>query len=197
MNRITTHPTVEPVTLAEARTQCQMSADDTSQDDRLTGYIAAARSMAEQETGQRFMPQTWEQYADAWPEDGRIELRELPVRSITSVKYVNTAGTLTTISSGAYRLDQRATRAVLLPVYGGNWPADVRTDDEGVIVITYVCGLASTAAELATIAPGVREWMLAHVSAMNEQRSAVSDVGNNMAMLPYAGSLLDPLRVYL
>lgn len=197
MSRLTIPPSAEPVTLAEARAQCQMSADDTSQDSRLLGYMAAARGMAEQETGRRLMPQTWEQYADAWPEDGRIELHELPVRSITSVKYINTAGTLTTISSNAYRLDARAQRAVLQPVYGGAWPTDVRSDDEGVIVITYVCGMAESPGELATIAPGVREWVLAHVAAMNEQRSAVSDVGNNMAMLPYAGSLLDPWRAYL
>ncbi len=190
-------PTVEPVSLTEARTQCQMSPDDDSQDARLMGYVAAARAMAEQETGQRFLPQTWTLYLDAWPADGKIELPQLPVRSITDVKYTSAAGVLTTIDSSAYRLDTRALRAKLLPVYGGTWPADVRTDDEGVIVITYVCGLASTPAELAGHAPGVREWVLAHVAAMNEQRSVVSESGNSMALLPYAGRLLDPLRVYL
>jgi uncharacterized phiE125 gp8 family phage protein len=197
MLRPTIPPTVEPVTLTEARVQCQMSPDDTSQDARLLGYVAAARGMAEQETGQRFLPQTWELYLDAWPADGKIELPQLPVRSITSVKYTSTAGVLTTVSAGAYRLDTRALRAVLQPVYGGAWPTDVRGDDEGVIVVTYICGLAASANELANVAPGIREWVLAHVAAMNEQRSAVSEVGNNMAMLPYAGSLLDPWRVYL
>ena len=197
MFRATTPPTVEPVTLAEARVQCQMSPDDTSQDLRLLGYVAAARGMAEQETGQRLMPQTWELYLDAWPAGGRIELPQLPVRSIASVKYTNAAGVLTTIDPAAYRLDQRALRAVLQPVYGGAWPTDVRSDDEGVITIAYVCGLAATPGELAGVAAGIREWVLAHVAAMNEQRSIVSEVGNNMAPLPYAGSLLDPWRVYL
>ena len=197
MLRPTIPPTVEPVTLAEARVQCQMSPDDTSQDMRLLGYVGAARGMAEQETGQRLMPQTWELYLDAWPDDGRIELPQLPVRSIASVKYVNTAGVLTTIDPAAYRLDQRALRAVLQPVYGGTWPTDVRSDDAAVITIAYVCGLAATPGELAALAPSIREWVLAHVAAMNEQRSIISEVGNNMAPLPYAGSLLDPWRVYL
>ena len=197
MLRPTIPPTVEPVTLTEARVQCQMSPDDTSQDVRLMGFVAAARGMAEQETGQRLMPQTWELYLDAWPADDRIELPQLPVRSIASVKYINTAGMLTTVDPAAYRLDQRALRAVVQPVYGGAWPTDVRSDDEGVIFVAYVCGLAASATELASVAPGIREWILAHVAAMNEQRSAVSEVGNNMALLPYAGSLLDPWRVYL
>ena len=197
MLRPTIPPAIEPVSLTEARTQCQMSPDDDSQDARLMGYVAAARAMAEQETGQRFLPQTWTLSLDAWPADGKVELPQLPVRSVTSVKYTSAAGVLTTVGSGAYRLDTRALRAKLLPVYGGTWPADVRTDDEGVIVITYVCGLASSPAELASQAPGVREWVLAHVAVMNEQRAAVADQGVVMKALPYIGSLLDPLRVYL
>lgn len=198
MLRPTTQPVVEPVTLAEARLQCRIDPDDTADDARLMAYIAAARGMAEQETGQRLLPQTWEFYLDAWPSDGRIELPQLPVRSITSVKYTNTAGVLTTVSSGAYRLDTRALRAVLQPVYGGTWPTDVRSDDAGVIVITYVCGLAVSASDLANVAPGVREWMLVQVATAYRNREAFV-VGKSVSELPgnYVDALLDPYRTYL
>lgn len=195
MLRPTIPPIVEPVTLAEARLACKMSADDTALDSRLVGYIAAARGMAEQQTGLRLLPQTWEHYLDAWPSDDRIELPQLPVRSITSVKYTSTAGVLTTVSSGAYRLDTRELRAVLQPIYGGAWPTDVRSDDEGVIVITYVCGLVASANDMANVAPGIREWMLAHVVSMNDLGAAVS--AEKHEALPYLSGLLDPWRVYL
>ena len=106
---------------------------------------------------QRLLAQTWETHLSAWPANGRIELPEGPVRSVASVKYTNTAGVLTTVSSGAYRLDTRALRAVLQPAYQGEWPTDVRSADAGVIVVTYICGLAVSASDLANVAPGIRD----------------------------------------
>lgn len=191
-------PFNEPVTLEEARLQCHIDPDDTADDDRLIAYIAAARGMAEHETGQCFLPQTWELYLDAWPADGKIELPQIPVRSIASVKYTNAAGTLTTVDAGAYRLDTRAVRAVLLPAYGSAWPTDVRSDDGGVIVITYVCGLAASGYELASIAPGIREWMLVQVATAYRNREAFV-VGKSVAELPgnYVNALLYPYRAYV
>lgn len=192
MRRPTVAPTVEPVTLIDALRQCRTAPDDSTEDARIQAYIVATRGMAEHEIGQRLITQTWQYVLDAWPADGCITLPQTPVQSVGSVTYVNSAGTTTTLAPEAYRLDKRGQRAVLRPAYGTTWPSDVRSD-VAVITITYVVGFG----DAGDAVPGpIREWMLVHVAAMNEQRSAVSEVGNNMAPLPYVSHLLDEWRVY-
>lgn len=188
----TVAPAAEPVTLIEARLQCRTASDDSTEDARIQAYIVATRGMAEHETGQRLITQTWECVLDAWPASGCIILPQTPVQSVASVVYVNSAGTPITLAAEAYRLDKRGQRAVLRPAYGASWPSDVRSD-VAVITITYVVGFGDVGD--AVPAP-IREWMLVHVAAMHEQRTAVSEVGSSMAPLPYMSSLLDPWRVY-
>lgn len=187
MQRPTVAPVQEPVTLAEARLQCRLSPDDTSEDTRLRGYIAAARGMAEQQTGARLITQTWQLVLDAWPSGDDIVLPQTPAQSVESVVYVNTAGAPITLASNSYRLDLRDVRAVLRPAYGTSWPT-VR-DDVGVITITYKVGFGDLTADVPEC---IREWMLAHIDAMFENRSAHAD----MEPLPYLARLLDEWRVY-
>lgn len=192
MRRPTVAPAVDPVTLINALQQCRTAPDDIGEDLPLRGYITAATGMAEQQTGQRLITQTWEHTIDAWPNDGDIKLPQTPVQSITSVVYVNSAGGNTTLSAGAYRLDKRGSYAVLRPVYGTIWPSDVRAD-VAAITITYVVGFGDAPED---VPQNIRNWILLHVGALHEQRAAVSEVGNNMGMLPFAAGLLDPWRVY-
>lgn len=60
-----TAPTVEPVTLDEAKLSARV--DGSEWDGIITGAIAAARQVAEQETGRRFLTQTWRLDLDDWP----------------------------------------------------------------------------------------------------------------------------------
>ena len=100
--RVTTEPTVEPVTLTEAKLQCRV---DVADDDALiTRLISAARSRAEQITQRSIAEQSLTLYLDEFPTDA-IELLKGPVNTITSVKYYNDAGVLTTITSTNYALD--------------------------------------------------------------------------------------------
>lgn len=192
-----TPPATEPVTVEEARVACRLTADDLEPMSELPRHIAAARQMAEQQTGQRLVSQTWKLTLDAFPDDGAITLDQVPARAITLVQYTNSAGVLTTVDSGAYRLDTRGTRGVLRPAYGSAWPTDVRSDDEagGVVFVTYTAGLAASSSDLDAVAPGVREWVLAHVVAMLERPSAVGE--SSLSSSPYLARLLDSCRVYV
>jgi hypothetical protein len=87
--KIITQPTVEPVTLAEAKIQCR--ADGNELDSLLTGVIIpAARRSAEHETGRALCTQTRELVLDAFPAD--FELYGSPIQSVVSVKYLDESG---------------------------------------------------------------------------------------------------------
>jgi len=90
--KVVTPVATEPVTLAEARLQCKVDADDTTHDALITGLITAAREFAEHYTGRALAPQTLEAALDAFTDDDYIDLPMPPVSSVTSIKYTDTAG---------------------------------------------------------------------------------------------------------
>jgi uncharacterized phiE125 gp8 family phage protein len=195
MLRPTIAPVIEPVTLAEARLQCQCDPSDTSEDVLITSYIKASRQLCEHMAGRRLITQTWTETLDAWPsaDGGAIVLPETPVLSVASVTYVDGAGVTRTVAQADYRLDLRADKARLRPAFGKTWPtADTRAD-YGVVSVDYVVGFGSATTD---VPEALRAYILVHVAAMFEQRPAVSEVGNNIAPLPYVAHLLDGFLVY-
>lgn len=188
---IITAPTVEPITLAEARTQCRIAADDTSEDALLAIYIQAARETAEHMLGRALIDQTWEQTLDEFPA-GEVKLMKAKARSVVSVQYIDTAGTLQGMSPSAYTLDATQDTGWLLPADGTDWPS---TDDVvNAVRIRYVAGYGATAAN---VPAGVRNWLLLTVAAHYAQREAIDATGR-VAALPerFVDRLLDAERVY-
>ena len=87
--RLITPPTVEPVSVATAKTYLRV---DGSDDDTLIGsLIKAAREKGEELARRAFITQTLEQTIDAWPSDMRLKLYRPPLQSITSVKYLDSS----------------------------------------------------------------------------------------------------------
>ena len=101
--KLITAPTVEPVTLAEAKLQCRE--DGNENDARITGMISGARHLAEQKTGRAMAPQTWELSADCFPAEFTLPMP--PVVAVTSVKYTDEAGAEQTIDPANYKVDVR------------------------------------------------------------------------------------------
>ena len=62
-----TSPTGEPVSTADALLAARLSATGEPLEPMLAGLIAAARQIAEQETGRKFMQQTWRIEGESWP----------------------------------------------------------------------------------------------------------------------------------
>ena len=190
MQRPLVAPAVEPVSISEVRAQCRIDADHTGEDTRLAGYIAACRAAAEHIAGIRLITQTWQLGLDDWPARGQIVLPETPVQAIVSVGYITRAGAAQQLDSAAYRLDLRGSRGVVRPAYGTCWPSDSRAD-HGAIIVTYRVGFGDSGAAV----PGsVREWILAHVTAMWENRGA--GLSGQFVELPYLRTLLDAAKVY-
>jgi hypothetical protein len=69
-SQIVTPPSVEPVSLAEARSYLRVDADVTSEDALITDLIAAARQDAEKITWRALVMQTWRATLDRFPGPG-------------------------------------------------------------------------------------------------------------------------------
>jgi len=130
---VETPPTVEPVSLAEAKTQCRIDADD--EDVYITSLITAAREYVEEMLDIAIMPQNLIARYDTFPL-WEIVLPRPPMAPATvTVTYRNEAGQTLSLSSanGDFQVDQHAVPPRIYPNYTGVWPA-VRGDENSVLV---------------------------------------------------------------
>lgn len=126
---LVTAPTVDPVTVAEAKTHLHV--EHTWQDDLITSCISAATQWAELFTSRAFVRQVWEMTFDGFPDEIRIP--RAPLISIDSIYYVDSDGMTTLLPSSEYQASLRGFPSRIVPAYGGSWPA-TRTQPEAVIV---------------------------------------------------------------
>lgn len=138
---LVTGPTSEPITLAQAKKQLEISPSEADHDDHIELLIQAAREQWEHDTDSACLTQTWKVNFETAYED-EIYLPKRPVASITSVKYYDTSNVQQTLATTVYGLDS-ANRAVRLK-YLQDWPTTV-LDRWDAWEITYVCGYASVA----------------------------------------------------
>ena len=176
--RVITPPTIEPVTLPEARRQC--SIDDVGDDAILAGYILAERQWIEQVTGRAIMTQTLEMTLDDFP-SGEILLPRQPVASIVSISYTDTAGSPQTVAS--YQLDATQLIARLAPAYGASWPSTRGTP--GNVKVRFIAGESQAPAP-------IKAAILLRVQAQYTREPKDSDM-----LTGAADALLSPYRTAL
>lgn len=99
----TTDPSVEPITLAEAKANLRIDHD--SEDALIEGLIRAAREEVEASTGLALIDQDWRRVLDRVPSSGRVLLHRHPVKSIISVTLYGSDGEASLLDPGDYRLD--------------------------------------------------------------------------------------------
>jgi uncharacterized phiE125 gp8 family phage protein len=190
--RTVTPPTVEPVTVTEARLWVRMDSDDTTQDAMIQLLIIAMREHAEAITGRAFASRTLEVIMDAFPEDNDvIELPYPPLSSVSYVTYTDGDGADQTLSGSpdAFLVDTGSYPGRVSPLYGGTWPAT--RAQIGAVRIGFVAGYGTTN----LIPKALRIWMQARIATIFENREHL--VMNNMVEIPrdFADGLLDNLRV--
>lgn len=194
---VVTGPTLDPVSLAEAKAHCRI---DSSDDDALlAGYILAARQYVERATGRVLMTQRWNYFLDhAWPKawDGscyrsRIVIPLPPLRSIISMQYVDSNGATQTLAADQYWVATSALYGIVEPAYGVTWPA-VRSQ-VNTITILFEAGYGTNPGD---IPEPIRQAMLLLVGHWYEHRETVV-VGVTPSELPFAvEALLFPFRVF-
>lgn len=173
------------VSLVEAKAHLKVDASD--EDTLITALITAATERAEQITGRALLPQTWELTLDAFP--SAFELTRVPATSITSLKYVDLAGTQQTLSSTLYALDAADDYgfAYVVPAVGSSWPAT--REQINAVALRYVAGYAA-----ANVVPeSIKAWIKLQVGAMYENRQAEGAV--QTYALGFADRLLDRYSV--
>jgi uncharacterized phiE125 gp8 family phage protein len=118
---LVTPPAVEPLSAADARTRLGIASS--AEDARLTALAIAARQMidgAQGWLGRALITQTWAMTLPWFPQD-ELVIPLPPLQAVTSVAYVDTAGTTQTLASNAYRLIA-GPLPCLVPAYGTRWP---------------------------------------------------------------------------
>lgn len=179
--KVATPPTVEPVTLTEAKTHLRVDiADD---DTYITRLITMAREQCELEARRAFVTQTLEVRLERWP-SYQLGLPMPPLQSITSITYTDEDGTTGTVTSTDYvaYTGVEPGRVVLKP--SANWPS-VNLMPGPSIVIQYVAGYGLAAA----VPQRYKQAILLLVGHMYENREAVI-VGTIAGALPLAVSNL-------
>lgn len=155
-----TAPAVEPVTLAEAKTQCRI---DTSDDDTyVSSLISMAREYVETTLDISLISQVWEARYDSFPL-WEIILPRPPMASGTvTVIYRDEAGASQTITSAAnaFQTDHYATPGRIYPNYEGVWPA-VR-GDENSVVVRWPAGYGASGSSCPAVTRGLILLLVAH-----------------------------------
>lgn len=101
MLRITTEPTVEPITLTEAKDW--LGIQGTAHDTKLTAAIKAARKKVEQLAGKSIAAKSYTLELDEYSQE-YLDLPYPQVNQITTVKTKDSEGTETTIAATEYKL---------------------------------------------------------------------------------------------
>ena len=184
--KLITAPTVEPVSLAEAKLHCKV--DGTDDDTRLAILISAARSLAEQITGRAFAPQTWELVLDEFPD--AFVLQHAPIVSITSLKYIDTTGVERTVDPSYYTLDLDSKPGYLVPAYGYQWPATQQSINA--VRVRYACGHATADPALSAL----KMWMLLAVATWYKHAESTTEIKTGTLPRTYCDGLLDEYMVY-
>jgi uncharacterized phiE125 gp8 family phage protein len=134
--RQVTLPTAEPVSVAQAKAHIKALTND--EDVLIARWIKTAREQAEALLNRAVVARTWEKRIDAFPIS--IELPWSPVRSVVSLKYLDTEGIEQTLDPTSYTLDKYATPGWIVPAYGLAWPST--RADINALRVRYIAGMA-------------------------------------------------------
>jgi uncharacterized phiE125 gp8 family phage protein len=183
-----TPPSVEPITLAQAKLQCRIDSDITADDALITGLIVAARKHAEFRQKRALVTQQWKYCLDTFPFfkswsmlGSPITLPLPPVQTVDSVKYIDPAGNLDTLSTSLYSVDVFSQPARVCPVFSQPWPiSNLYTPNS--VQITFHCGYGLPSDSPATIPQTTIQAMLLMIGHWYRTREAVGDYGAEVPM---------------
>jgi uncharacterized phiE125 gp8 family phage protein len=106
-----TPPTVEPLSLVEAKVWLRVAHDD--DDTLIAALVASARTHIEKQTRRALIAQTWRIVRDAWPANGRIEAYPAPLRQVLAARVYDSTGAEQAIDAEAFTIDGAAAPGVI------------------------------------------------------------------------------------
>ncbi len=182
---LVTAPARQPVTLQQAKDHLRV--DETVDDSVIDPLIKTAREHVEAFTHRALITQTWDLFLDAFSQI--ILMPKAPLQSVTSIKYLDTAGVQQTLASTEYKVDVASNAARIVPAWGKSWPL-VR-EEINAVEIRFVSGHGDNPEDLAS---PIIQALLLIVAHLYENREATSN-GPALKELPMgARDLLLPYR---
>jgi uncharacterized phiE125 gp8 family phage protein len=182
-----TPPDAEPVSVDDVKISARVDAE-TFDDQLALLLIPAIRAEAEHRLGRRLITQTVELVLDDFPA-GEIDLRLPSVQTVTSIKYLDTAGAEQTFANTDYSLDTAASPGRVLLDTDASWPATQGVPNA--VRVRYVVGYGD---DDASVPANIRLWITAHVVQALDNPSGL----NTSALQPmqFLDRLLDAERFY-
>lgn len=183
---LVTAPTVEPLTVVEAKTHCRITVD--AEDDLIEGLIQAAREHVERVTGRQIITATWRLKLDHFPHcDAPIEIPVTPLLSVVSVKYRDTADVLQTWSSSDYVVDAPAgpdaSAGRVYPKFDKDYPAALCRPDA--VEVEFTAGYGATPE---SVPQKIRQALLLLVEHWYTNRGVASEI--ELKSVPVAAEAL-------
>lgn len=179
------NPSVEPVTLAEAKRHLRI--DNTDDDDYITSLIEVARRAAEDRMERTLITTTWKLTLDQFP--NAIILPMPRIIAISSVIYNNTANQQVALSNSDWFLDADSEPGWLVPAVSKAWP---NTLGINAVAVTYTAGYGATAS---TVPAPIKQWILLAIGDMYDQFRSLS-AEKPVVPQHFADALLDPYRFF-
>lgn len=125
----------EPISLDDAKAHLRVTTTD--EDDLIWSLVIAAREYAENYTHRAFITRTWEWRRDdfgCWVLQAPLS----PLRSVSSIQYVDGQGDTQTLATTEYQVDASSTPGRIQPAYGKAWPAT--RPQMNAVTVTFVAG---------------------------------------------------------
>lgn len=143
--KLVTPPAAEPLTKAEVKIHLGVPAAVTVHDTWIDSHIIAARQAAEIQTNRQLVTATWELNIDRFPPGSRsILLPRMPLQSVTSVSYTDTAAASQTLDAAVYKVLANREPAEIALKYGQVWP--VAQYEPESVTVRFVSGYGNAAA---------------------------------------------------
>ena len=173
------------VTLAEAKAQLRLEADEVAFDSQLAIWIAGITREAEHATGRAFVNRAMRVTLDAFPDAIRLSA---PTFSVESVKFVDVNGQQQTLDPADWYADLVTEPGFALPGPGKAWPATANRINT--VTVDYTAGYGPDSTKVPEAA---RLYILARLAEMWDP--AVKEF-KETARSNFVGRLLDSLVVY-
>lgn len=216
---LVTAPSINPITAAEVWAHLRLNLTGSPAAPVDQTHVAALTTAAisyldgkDGILGRCLVQQTWTLTLDRFPgartrqsgfrgitaADDAILVPLPPLRSVTSITYIDTNGDSQTLSSSLYTVDIKSEPGRIVPAYGEAWP--VTRDQINSVTVTFAAGYAPTtdspADYTANVPRAIKQAMMLLIGHWYEHREDVA-LGVSVAPVPVAvDALLAPYRVY-
>lgn len=163
-----TDATIEPVTLAEARSHLRiLDPLDTSNDADIARLITVARTDAEDRMRRTIIDTTWRLMLDHFPSAIRLPMPR--IIGVSELKYIDADGNLQTLDSSMYSVDVASEPGWIVPAWDQSWPT--ARDQMHAVSVLYSAGYGTNADNVPS---PIKQWVLHAVEEMHEHRGLTS-----------------------